>query len=77
MEELWNIPLHGAYICGCDWFNKEWDWPIAEQDKVRWKSQTENAGRKKGVVGGVTSRYREKQDGYALLRKDTKPHGTA
>ena len=24
----------------CDWFNKEADWPIAKQDKVRQENQT-------------------------------------
>lgn len=27
-------------ICHCDWFNKETDWPIARQGKVRGENQT-------------------------------------
>ena len=40
-------------ICLCDWFNKEADWTIAGQDKVRQENQTEDAGRKKGGVSEV------------------------
>ena len=32
---MWNFPVHCVNICCCDWFNKEADWPIAGQDKVR------------------------------------------
>lgn len=35
----WSIPLHYVIICHCDWFNKEIDWPIARQCKVRSKNQ--------------------------------------
>ena len=48
------IPLHTAKICHCDWFNKEADWPIAEQDKVMQENQTEDTKKKKGGVRGVT-----------------------
>lgn len=34
----------------------------------------EHDGRKKGGVRGITSRRREKQDGYAILRRGNKPH---
>ena len=37
---MWSIPLHYVNICPCDWFNKEVDWPIARQGKVRWNNQT-------------------------------------
>ena len=37
----------------CDWFNKEADWPIAEQDKVRQENQIEYA--EKGGVRGDAS----------------------
>ena len=39
---MWNITLHCVNVCCCDWFNKEADWPIIEQDNVRWDSQAEN-----------------------------------
>ena len=45
---LCNIPLHCVNIYLLDWFNKEVDWPIAEQDKVRWENQTEDDGEKNG-----------------------------
>lgn len=64
-------------ICPCDWFNKDADWPLAEQDKVRWESETENVGRLKGGVWSLESRCREKQEGHAELRKGTKPYGKA
>lgn len=32
------------------WSNKKANWPIAEQDRNRQKSQTENEGKKKGGV---------------------------
>ena len=51
--------------CHCDCFNKEADWPVVEQDKVRQKSQPENSGKK----GRFLSSHREKQDGHAILRK--------
>lgn len=35
----------------CDWFNKQADHPIAEQDKVRQESQTENDRKKKNGAG--------------------------
>ena len=71
-QKLLNILLPCVDTCHCDWFNKEADWPIAGQDKVRQASQTENAGRKKCRVA---SRYKEKQDGHAILRKGTKSCG--
>ena len=27
-------------ICYCDWFNKESDWPITEQEEIGCESQT-------------------------------------
>ena len=40
---LWNNPsVYSLYIYHCDWFNKQANWPIAEQDKVKQESQTEN-----------------------------------
>ena len=54
------IPLHTAKICHCDWFNKEADWPIAEQDKVRPENQTKT---KKGRVKELPVRQEEKMGG--------------
>lgn len=44
---LWNSPLHCVKICHYDWFNKQADRPIVEQNKLRRESRTENTGRKK------------------------------
>ena len=45
---LWNnTSVYCVNLCRFDWFNKQADWSIAEQDKVRRESQTENDGRKK------------------------------
>lgn len=57
-------------MCQWDWFNKEANWPIIEQDKIRRKSQTKKTGKKK-------NRYREKQGGHAILRKVTMSYGKA
>lgn len=37
-------------ICHCDWLNKQVDWQIVEQDKVRWESKTENDGMRQGGI---------------------------
>ena len=42
--------MYAAKICHSNDFNKEVDWPIAGQDKVRQESQTENARQKKDRV---------------------------
>lgn len=34
---MWNILFHCVSACYCDWFNKEADWPIDRQAKVRWE----------------------------------------
>lgn len=57
-------------MCQWDWFNKEANWPIIEQDKIRRKSQTKKTGKKK-------NRYREKQGEHAILRKVTMSYGKA
>ena len=57
-------------ICHCDWFNKEADWPIAEQNKFRLETKLKMMGRRK-AESGVMSRCREKQDEHAVLRKGT------
>ena len=44
-----TIPLYYVHLCHCDWFNKEADWPIARQDRVRQENQTRDAGKKYGV----------------------------
>ena len=67
---MWNILLHCVTVCCYDWFNKEVDWPIAEQDKVQWESQTENAGKEKQGVQSC-QRGREKQNDPAVLTKGT------
>ena len=54
-----EYPLHCVNINHCDSFNKEADGPIAEQDKVRQESQTENAGKKKGRVRSHQKMQRE------------------
>lgn len=68
---MWNIPLHCVNVCHCDWFNKEADWPITGQDKVKGRIK-QNAG-KKDRVRGVVSICREKQNGHTILKKGTKP----
>ena len=74
---LWNNPLYCVNICCCDWFNKEADWSIAGQDKVRRENQTKDIGKKKGGVREVTSltwrgnrRYKMKE--MAILHGGTK-----
>ena len=53
---LWNsLTVHCVNICHNGWLNAQADWPIAEQDKVEWKSQTENEGMKKGGVRGAAN----------------------
>ena len=53
---LWNNPsVHCVNMCCYDWFDKQADGPVVEQDKVRQESQTENDGMKKGRVRGVDS----------------------
>lgn len=78
-SELWPSlpPLYSVKICHCDGINKEDEWPLAEQDKARWESETENAGRLKGGVWSLERRCREKKEAHAELRKSTKPCGIA
>lgn len=42
---LYAINMHYSY-----WFNKDDDWPTAEQDMVRWEGQTKNTGSNEGRV---------------------------
>lgn len=49
-------------ICYCDWFNKQADWPITEEDNVRWDCQTENDAMKKGGVREVASQMENDSD---------------
>ena len=49
-------------ICHNGWFNTQTDWPIAEEDKVEWESQTENDGMKKGRVKGAASQMQSEQE---------------
>lgn len=53
------IPLYTLKICHCDWLNKEADWPIAELNKVKRESQTENTGKEKSGVWSPQQRDRE------------------
>ena len=54
-------------ICCCGWFNKEADWPIAEQDKVRQESQIENARKEKGRVRSLQPDIEGTGDECAML----------
>ena len=49
-------------ICCYGWFNKQADWPIGEQDKVKWERQTGDDGMKKGRVRGVASQAENELD---------------
>lgn len=73
---LWNNSfVHCEDLCCCDWFNKEADWPIVEQDKVRWEGQTENAWRKKGRVS--SQQKTQGEAGWACCAEEgTKARGT-
>lgn len=62
-SSVYNISIHSVNICHYAWFKKEADWSIAEQNKIKQKSQTEYAGKKRGVVREVDSRCKEKQNG--------------
>lgn len=60
---LWNSPsVHCVNICWYDWFNKQADRPIAEQDKVWWESQTQTDRIMKGRIKGVASHMDNKLD---------------
>lgn len=58
---MWdNTCVNGGVTIGCwDWFSKEADWLVAELDKVRWASQSENVGMMKGEVGSHQRTPRE------------------
>ena len=55
-------------ICPCDWFNKQADWPIGEQNKDRQESQTQNAG-KKGKVRSHQPGTEGEGDECTMLKK--------
>lgn len=60
---LWvNPSVHYVNTCHYGWFNKQAKQSIAEQDKVKWESQTEKDGMKKGTVTGVASQSENKQN---------------
>lgn len=60
---LWDNPsAHCVHIHLYDWFKKQTDWPIAEQDKVGWESQIENDRMRKGRVRRV-ARQMENEKG--------------
>lgn len=50
-------------ICHYDWFKKQADWSIADQDKARQESQTGNDRMRKGGVKRDVSQKPRKQDG--------------
>lgn len=54
MENVVFIYNLYQFKCLCDWFKKQADWPIAEWDKVKQESQTENDGMRKDRVRRVT-----------------------
>lgn len=43
----------------CNWFEKETDLPIADQNAVRWERQIENAGRIRVELGVTRKMQRE------------------
>ena len=53
---LRNNPVHCENYT--DWFNKEVDWPIAGQDKVRHENQTKDTGKKDRVRGVASKTWR-------------------
>lgn len=56
-----NPSVQGEYVLqSLD--NKEVDWPISRQDKVRQNNQTEDFGKKKGRVRGDINQLPRKQD---------------
>lgn len=61
-------------MCHCDWFNEEDVWPIAEQIRLGRRGKLNMLGKRR-AGSGIVSRYREKQDGHDVLKKDTKLHG--
>ena len=73
---LCGIFLYTVWIYCYNWLNKEADWPIDGQDKVRGRATQRILGRRRAEAG-LASRRREKQDGHAVLRKGTKPCGEA
>lgn len=36
---MWNIPFYCVNVRCCDWCNKEADWPLARQSKVKRENQ--------------------------------------
>lgn len=60
---LWNnLSVHCVNMCHYDWFDKQADGPVVEQDKVREESQTENDEMRKGGARGDVSQPPRKQD---------------
>lgn len=64
--------LHTVKLCHLNWLNKK-----LTGRKYRWENQTRRMLGERRMESGVASRHREKQDGHAVLRKGTKPHGKA
>lgn len=63
-----KILLYIVKVCLLDWFNKEANQPIAEQD-VRWESQIENAGRKKDGARQSPEMQREARWAYCIEKR--------
>ena len=55
-----GIFLYCVNICCWDWFNKEVDWSVTGQDKVRRENQT--LGRR-AELGEAPARHRQKIGG--------------
>ena len=51
-------------ICRCNWFSEQADWPIAEQNTVRWESKRKNDGMRKGGVRGVANQMENESDSW-------------
>ena len=62
MEECCGKSFCTLKICCCDWFNKQTNWPIAKQDKVKQECQTENEGMRKGRIRGLACQVENELD---------------
>lgn len=71
---MWNIPLYCVNIYHCVWFNKETDWLVAGQDKVRERAKDRRLGTKR-VKLRVTVRPRETRWYQATWQRIDKKYG--
>lgn len=63
MHMLWNdLSVHCVNVCSYDWFKKQADQPITEQDKVRPESPTKNNGIRQARVRTVARETENKSD---------------